>query len=253
MAGTGAGAAAADATGLLEKKSLLSLPNPISEKGVKGVIGLREEDEELSAVKKPLSMLEKSLSLWIESDEELASEPVDTLRMSGALRAWTLVVERSSVGREILALLMVPGAYFTVQDRGSGFSSPRVCARARLVKLRTRDMVLVVSKRDGGTGGRWISFLRWSFCPWVSYFVASSVPVTCRTGLLFGDKACLFFSRSGREWKGRSLEGRYGSAGVRTQSEGADRAKSGRRRVLWSFKAEGKGMASVGNESIVGA
>ena len=131
-------------TGLLEKKSFVSLPRPKSEKGVNGVIGLRSEEEELSAVRKLLPMLEKSLSLWMElAEDELVSDPPETLRMSGALRAWTLVVERSSVGREILARLIVPGAYLTVQDRGRVFSSPRVCALARLVKLRTRDMVLV--------------------------------------------------------------------------------------------------------------
>lgn len=158
MAGTGAGAVVADVTGLLEKKSLVSLPIPISEKGVNGVMGLREEEEELSAVKNPLSMLEKSLSLWIEPDEvELVSERPETLRMSGALRAWTLVVESNSVGSEILARLMVPGAYLTVQERGRVFSSPRVCARARLVKLRTRDMVLVASGCGRRRDGRWIS------------------------------------------------------------------------------------------------
>ena len=116
---------------------------PMSEKGVSGVMGLRSQDEELSALKKPLSMLEKSLSLWlwIESEEELL-DSAEVLRMSGALRASTLVVESSSVGREILARLIVPGAYLTVQDRGRAVSSPRVRSRARLVKLRTRDIML---------------------------------------------------------------------------------------------------------------
>jgi len=46
------------------------------------------------------------------------------------------------VGREILARLIVPGLYLTVRDRGRMFSSARACARARVVNLRTRDMVL---------------------------------------------------------------------------------------------------------------
>ena len=195
--------------------------------------GLREEEEELSAVKNPLSMLEKSLSLWTESDEdELVSEPLETLRMSGALRAWTLVVERNSVGREILARLMVPGAYLTVQDRGRGFSSPRVCARARLVKLRTRDMASSVAKCSRRTDcGRSMdidtgrcscdrAFARWFrvlFRLVNQWFVALN---------------CCFMTRRVCSLQGVvtnkmgwSLEGRYGSAGVRTQSEGADCAK----------------------------
>lgn len=42
---------------------------------------------------------------------ELVEEPLERDRMSGALRAWTLVVDRSSVGNEILERSMVPAAY----------------------------------------------------------------------------------------------------------------------------------------------
>lgn len=129
--------------GLLEKKSFVSLLRPKSEKGVSGVTGERSEVDELSALRKLLSILEKSLSEWIESDdEEVVLDSAETFLMSGAVKACTLVVDRNSVGREILARLIVPGAYLTVQERGTlGASSPRVCARARLVKLRTRDML----------------------------------------------------------------------------------------------------------------
>lgn len=73
---------------LLEKKSLVSLPTPKSEKGVRGVTGERSVAEELSAVKNDLSMLEKSLSEWMESDEEeLLLDSAETLRISGALSA----------------------------------------------------------------------------------------------------------------------------------------------------------------------
>jgi len=131
------------ATGLLEKKSFVSLFRPRSEKGVRGVVRLRSEEEELSAVRKLVLMLEKSLSPWMELEEdELVSEPSEILRISGALRAWTLVVERSSVGREILARLIEPAVYLAVRDRGRTPSSPRLCARARVVNFRTRDMVL---------------------------------------------------------------------------------------------------------------
>jgi len=83
-AGTGSVAAA----GLLEKKSGVSvvLARPNSENGVMGVTGLRSE--EVSAVKKLVPMLEKSLSLWIElAEDEVVSDAPDAERMSGALRA----------------------------------------------------------------------------------------------------------------------------------------------------------------------
>lgn len=82
----------------------------MSEKGVIGVIGERSLEEELSAVRKPLSMLLKSLSEETEAAEEPDDDSADSLRISGAFKAWTFVVLRSSVGREILARFMVPGA-----------------------------------------------------------------------------------------------------------------------------------------------
>lgn len=144
MAGTGSleGVEAVDAmTGFEEKKSFVVASCIISEKGVMGVSGERSEVEELSAVKKPLSMLLKSLSELTESAEEFV-EPrsAEVLRISGAFRAWTLVVLMSSVGSEIFARLIVPGAYRTLQLREAS-SLPRVWARARLVKLRTRDIL----------------------------------------------------------------------------------------------------------------
>lgn len=127
---------------LLEKKSLVSFERPMSDMGVIGVMGESSEVDELSALRKLLSMLEKSLSELIEADEDEALlELAIALGMSGAVRAWTLVVEMSSVGSEIFARLIVPGVYLTVPDLGT-WSSPRVCARARLVKLRTRDMLV---------------------------------------------------------------------------------------------------------------
>ena len=130
--------------GLLEKKSLASE----SEKGVIGVTGERSEDDELSARKNPLSMLAKSESELIESeDEEALLDNPGFLRMiSGAFMASTFVVESNSVGNDILARLIVPGVYLTVHDLGRVVDSspPRVCARARRVKLRTRDMLSVI-------------------------------------------------------------------------------------------------------------
>lgn len=113
MAGIGSddGVEAVDVmTGFEEKKSLVAGSDIMSEKGVMGVSGERSVEEELSALKKPLSVLLKSLSEEMEAAEELdEDDSAETLRISGALRAWTLVVLMSSVGREILARLMVPG------------------------------------------------------------------------------------------------------------------------------------------------
>lgn len=53
-----------------------------------GVIGERSEVEELSAVRKPLSMLLKSLSELMESADEVdEAMSAEVLRMSGAFRA----------------------------------------------------------------------------------------------------------------------------------------------------------------------
>lgn len=90
MAGTGSveGVEVGATTGLEEKKSFVLGSCIISEKGVMGVIGDRSEVEELSAVKKPLSMLLKSLSELIESADELdESKSAEVLRMSGAFSA----------------------------------------------------------------------------------------------------------------------------------------------------------------------
>ena len=79
--------AALEMAGLLVKKSFKSLLIPKSENGVSGVAGERSAFDELSALRKPLSMLEKSLSLWTESDELEPADSADTFRMSGAFKA----------------------------------------------------------------------------------------------------------------------------------------------------------------------
>lgn len=123
--------------GLLEKKSLLSK----SDIGVIGVRGESSDVDELSAVRKPLSMLAKSESEWTESDDDDAVlDSAAPLEISGAFRASTFVVDSRAVGREILARLIVPGVYRTVHDRGRVVSSPRVAPRARRVRFRTSDI-----------------------------------------------------------------------------------------------------------------
>lgn len=127
--------------GLLEKKSFFS---PKSENGVIGVTGESSEDEELSAVRNPLSILAKSESECTESAEEddAVLDRVAPLLISGAFKASTFVVESNLVGREIFARLIVPGVYCTLHDRGRVVSSPRVWPRARRVRFRTSDILL---------------------------------------------------------------------------------------------------------------
>lgn len=89
---------------------MLFVSDIISENGVIGVMGERSVEDELSVLKKPLSILEKSLSEETEAAEEVVVvDSADILRISGAFNAWTFVVLMSSVGREILARLIVPG------------------------------------------------------------------------------------------------------------------------------------------------
>lgn len=86
--------------------------------GVDGVSGplLSMEEASLPVVLRKLrSMVEKSESFAEFIDP--AEDPPETLRMSGAVKACTFVVEMSSVGREMRLRLMVPGAYLTVLPR----------------------------------------------------------------------------------------------------------------------------------------
>lgn len=113
IAGTGSAVGVDEAeeiAGLEEKKSLVAGSDMISEKGVIGVSGERSVDDALSALRKPLSILAKSLSEEIEAAEELEMvDSAEIFRISGAFKASTFVVLISSVGREILARLIVPG------------------------------------------------------------------------------------------------------------------------------------------------
>jgi len=107
--------------------------------GVTGVPGPLLSTEEVSLpvlVRKLRSMVEKSESLPDEIDP--AEEP-EMLRISGAVNAWTLVVEISSVGREMRLRSMVPGAYLTVVLRGIVVCS--VLRLTRLVNAREIDIV----------------------------------------------------------------------------------------------------------------
>lgn len=123
-------------TGVLyleSKKDLLSFT------GVTGVAGplLSTDEVSLAALlRKLLSMVEKP-----ESIPEL-SEAVDdpeTVLMSGAVKAWTLVVEINSVGREMRLRLIVPGVYLTLVPRW--IEERSILRLVRLVKARARDIV----------------------------------------------------------------------------------------------------------------
>jgi len=119
--------------------------------GVTGVAGPLLSTDEVSLpawVRKLRSIVEKSESLPDEIDPV---EDPEMLRISGAVRAWTLVVEISSVGREMRLRSMVPGAYLTVVLRCMGTCS--VLRLTRLVNAREIDIFREViegeSKRPG--------------------------------------------------------------------------------------------------------
>lgn len=127
------------------------------ERSMGGVIGVTGDDDpsiEESSLLEPrklLSMVEKSESFaeLIESPEDVEVE-ID--RISGAVNAWTLVVEMSSVGSEIISRLMVPGAYLVVPDLVSVDGSSRFM---RLVIALANDIVknvemIVVWRREVG-------------------------------------------------------------------------------------------------------
>ncbi len=71
---------------------------------------------------------------------EAFDEALDMDRMSGALRAWTLVVDRSSVGKEIFERSMVPAAY--LNETSLGVEETSCCRFARLVNALASDMVV---------------------------------------------------------------------------------------------------------------
>lgn len=73
--------------------------------GVAGPLLSMEEESLLERLRKLRSMVEKSESL---AEETEPAEEVEILRMSGAVKACTLVVEINSVGREMRLRLMVP-------------------------------------------------------------------------------------------------------------------------------------------------
>lgn len=99
-----------------------------------------------------LSVRSVSLMKLLSKDAKSASKPVlreepldegDFFRdeISGALYAWTLVVEMSSVGKEIISRRMLPAAYLTVLLRlGVPSWSSRLM---RLVNARARDILLM--------------------------------------------------------------------------------------------------------------
>ena len=111
-----------------------------SSAGALGVAGDDPSTDESSVIllRKLVSIVEKSDSLP-ELSESAEDEP-ETDLISGAVRAWTFVVEMSSVGREIMFRLIVPGAYLAVPDRVKPTSSRLM----RLVKARANDIAKVV-------------------------------------------------------------------------------------------------------------
>lgn len=118
--------------------------------GVTGVAGPLLSTDELS-----FPVLERKLLSMVEKSESLADEidPVDdpeVLRMSGAVKACTLVVEINSVGKEMRVRSMVPDGYLTVALLCIGSCS--MLRRTRLVNAREID--IVDDDREGGRVGR---------------------------------------------------------------------------------------------------
>jgi hypothetical protein len=113
--------------------------------GVTGVAGPLLSTEELSLpvlVRKLRSIVEKSESFADEIDPE---DDPEMFRMSGAVSAWTLVVEISSVGREMRLRSIVPGAYLTVVLRIIG----ACCSTLRLTRfVKAREIDIVPMKLD---------------------------------------------------------------------------------------------------------
>jgi len=102
--------------------------------GVMGEDSMEELSAEVVGVLRKLLEVEEKSEPSAERREAL-DEVLDADRMSGAFSAWTLVVESSSVGREILERSMVPAAYLKEPSEAS-------CWRlARLVKALASDMV----------------------------------------------------------------------------------------------------------------
>lgn len=99
-----------------------------------------------SLVRKLRSMVEKSESCPECVDEELEEDDVsETLRMSGAVKACTFVVDINSVGREMLLRSIVPGVYRTVLPLTGVDGVPSsLCRFKRLVKALARDMLSIV-------------------------------------------------------------------------------------------------------------
>lgn len=73
--------------------------------------------EVVGVLRKLLEMDEKSESS--AERKEAFDDALETDRISGALNACTLVVERSSVGKEILERSMVPAAYLNESSPGA--------------------------------------------------------------------------------------------------------------------------------------
>lgn len=110
--------------------------------GVTGVAGEDVSMDELSVLSKSLRKLLSNVekSEFCELVEEL-DDRVSLLKLeiSGAVKAWTFVVEINSVGSEIKSRRMLPAAYRTVLLRAGRSGSSRFAMR--FVKARARDMI----------------------------------------------------------------------------------------------------------------
>lgn len=70
---------------------------------------------------------------------EALDDALEIERISGALSAWTFVVDKSCVGKEILQRSIVPGGNLKVASEGREEAS--CCLLARLVKALPSAMI----------------------------------------------------------------------------------------------------------------
>lgn len=97
-----------------------------------------ETSGELAGVLRKLLEMDAESEPSAERNESL-DEALEMVRMSGALSAWTLVVEMSSVGKEMLDRLMVPAAY--LKEASEGAEEASWCRFARFVRALASAIV----------------------------------------------------------------------------------------------------------------
>ena len=108
-----------------------------------GELSIEEVSGDVAGESIKLREMDEKSKSWLELMEEFEDDTdMDRVEMSGAFRALTLVVEISSVGKEMSSRLIVPAGYLTLPSR-DGVDAERPRSRlVRLVNARARAMVV---------------------------------------------------------------------------------------------------------------